>query len=118
MTAKQSEAVRREQILNAALTLSATKGYPNITRDAVAVAAGLSAGTVNKYFSTMPQVKHAVMRYAVNLASRPKSLTVGVVDNRQRELALQVVAQGLALNDKQALKAGDEVKKAARAALA
>lgn len=108
MTAKQSATDRRAQILGAAVNLAAKRGYQNITRDEIAAAAGVSAGLVSKYFSTMPQLKRDVIRFAVRAATKGEP---GVPD------MLAIVAQGIALNDRQALKAPDDVRKAALAAL-
>lgn len=109
---EQRAAVRREQIFAAALALAAKHGYTNITRDAVAAEAGAAAGLVNRYFETMPQLRRAVIRHAVEQAGR------NVVSGKKldRDL-LRVVAQGLAAKDKNAAKATDAVKKAALATL-
>lgn len=100
MTAKKSATDRRAQILAAAVTLAAKRGYQNVTRDEIAQAAGISAGLVNKYFETMIRLRRDVMRAAV----------------RERNLA--IIAQGVAMRDRQAMKAPDELKQAALATLA
>jgi len=84
--------LRRDQILNVALTLAAKKGYQNITRDGIAEKAGVSMGLVTRYFGTMNQLKIAVMRAAV-----------------KRGIA-EIVAQGLANGDSHAKKASAELK--------
>lgn len=99
MTSPLSTAERKIQILNAAVALATTDGYANITRTDVAELAGVSTGLVNKYYSTIPQLKRAVMRAAI-----------------QREV-LSIVAQGLTAKDPQALKAPDELKQRAVASI-
>lgn len=79
--------VRKAQILAAACDLAIDIGYANVRRDNIAKAAGVAMGTVNKYFSTMTQLRGDLMRYAV-----------------KNEL-LPIIAQGLACRDKHALKA-------------
>lgn len=81
--------VRREQILAAALSLAenTSVGFERITRDGVAQAAGVSAGTVNVYFRDMPTLRSELMRYAVSKAN------------------IRVVAQGLLAKHPEALRA-------------
>lgn len=88
---------RREQILAAAMTMATDKGYSNLTRDGVAVTAGVAMGQVNHAFNTMAQLRRAVMRCAI-----------------QREI-LSIVGQGVALGDRVAIAAPDELKKRALA---
>lgn len=94
--------IRREQILQAAVTLAARDGYPNIKRDEVAERAGVAAGSVNLHFETMTQLRRSLVRYAVEQANKGKTGPV-----------LRVVAQALSMKDKHAAKATDAVKKAA-----
>jgi len=91
--------VRASQILAAALTVAAKKGYQHMTRDEIAAAAGASPAAINQRFSTMTELKRAVMRAAVS----------------QRVVA--VVAQGLADGNPYARKAPDDLKKLAAASL-
>ena len=95
MTSPLSPAKRKQQILDAAVDRARDHGYMSITRSEVATAAGVSTGLVNKYYSTFPQLKRAVMRAAI-----------------QREI-LEIIAQGLTAKDPQAFKAPDELKKRA-----
>lgn len=95
-----SPALRREQILKAAVELSKTEGYSKITRDKIAKSARVSVGLVTRYFSTMPQLRRCVMRYAV-----------------QNGVA-EIVAQGLANGDAHAKKASPELKEEALSLLA
>ena len=87
--------VRKEQILDAALTLSQSDGYQTITRQSVATLAGCSEGLVSRYFSTMPQLRRAVMSAAIAQAN------------------LSVLAQGIAMKDAKALRAPEELRRQA-----
>ncbi|MCK5644889.1 MAG: TetR/AcrR family transcriptional regulator [Gammaproteobacteria bacterium] len=93
-------ALRREQILNAAVVLARTQGYAQITRDAVAEQAGVSMGLISRYFGTMKQLKRDVMRAAV------------------RQEIPEIIAQGLANADRHARKAPPELKERAVALIA
>ena len=92
--------VRHDQILTAALKLAARTHYSRITRDGIAEKAKCSTGLVTKYFTTMPQLRRAVMRAAV---------VRGVVP---------VIAQGIAAKDRHAMKVTGTVRKEALALLA
>lgn len=100
MSKRYSPETRQDQILAAALVLAGKVGYRNITRQAVADGAGCSPGLVTHHFSTMPQLKRAVMRAAVRLGNA------------------NVVAQGLVVKDKHATKAPDTLKARALALIA
>ena len=78
---------RKQEILQAALDEACAVGYSNIKREDVARRAACAEGLVSRYFNTMPQLKRAVMRAAVKAE------------------VLQVIAQGIAANDNQAMKA-------------
>lgn len=84
--------LRREQILDAAITLSLKIGYRSITRDAVAGEAGISSSLIAHYFPVMEDLKTKVMEYAIE-------------DER-----LAILAQGLAINDPLTLAIPDELK--------
>ncbi len=58
---------RKQTILTAAVGLAKSYGYDRITREAVAIRAGVSAALVSKYFVTMEQLRAAVMGEAVRL---------------------------------------------------
>lgn len=83
---------RREAILNAALDVAEINGYMSITRQAVADQAGVTLGLITHYFSTMNQLKRAVMRAAI------------------AQERLVVIAQGLAIGDDHAIKAPLELR--------
>lgn len=87
--------VRRDQLLNIALQQAETDGYANLQIRTIAEAAGVSAPLVSRYFSTLPQLKRAVMRAAIHRGN------------------FRVLAQGLACFDQTALKADDDLKEKA-----
>ena len=86
---------KKQLILDAAVECARARGYEHITRVNVALAADVAVGSVNKYFATIPQLKRAVMRAAI-----------------QRGI-LEIVAQGLTSKDRQALLASDDLKRRA-----
>ena len=90
---------RRAHILGVAVDMARRYGVRNLRRDALAEQAKCSTGLIHVYFSTMTQLRRAIMREAI-----------------EREI-LEIVAEGLALQDKQAHKAPDELKKKALASL-
>lgn len=90
-------ALRKEQIVAVALHLATKGGYQRITSDQVAAAAGVSKGLVFNYFTTMPQLRRAIMRAAI--AAKPP--------------VLSVIAEGLAIGDAHAKKAPEAVKQQA-----
>ncbi len=84
--------MRKEHILAVAVDQAKKMGYHKITRDAVADAAGVSFGSVNRYFGTMTQLRGDVMRSAI------------------KQGIAEIVAQGLANGDERAKKAPMELK--------
>lgn len=88
---------RTRELLAVALRLAAADGWRSLTRESIALAAGVSPGLVSARLGTMEQLRRSVMRAAVT----------------QRCVA--VVAQGLAMRDKQALKADAELRALAAA---
>lgn len=87
--------LRKRAILRSAIEVAKVRGITNLTREAVAAEAGISTGLITRYFSTMKQLRRAIMRAAVTGEH------------------LEVIAQGLAVKDDQALKAPDELKRRA-----
>ena len=85
--------VRKEHIINAAIQLSIKVGYKCITRDAVAEIARVSSPLVATYFPRMSNLKLAVIQRAI-----------------QDEI-VEVLAQGLILNDKKTWEISDKLKK-------
>ncbi len=88
-------ALRKNQILNVALTLSIKKGYHKITREDIAKEAGVSPGLVSRYFNTMVQLRRAIIRAAIN------------------QNIPEIIAQGIANGDENAKKAPSELKRKA-----
>ena len=88
-------AVRREQILKAAVAVAERDGLYRMTREQVALKAKVAAGLVNWYFGTMQQLRRAVMHHAVN-----------------HEI-LRIVAHGVINKDPQAMKAPENLRNAA-----
>lgn len=85
--------LRKDHILNVAVELSQRPGgFNNLERKEIAEAANVSQGLINNYYGTMKQLKRAVIRVAI-----------------QREIPV-IIAQGLAVADKQAQKAPKNLK--------
>lgn len=91
---------RRKVVLDAAIEAASRHGYKNITRDGVALAAGVAAGSVNHAFGTMAQLRNEVMREAVRLGRT------------------EIIAQGLADGHTLARAAPPQLRKKAALALA
>lgn len=91
---------RKASILSCAMKVAETHGYHQMTREQVARAADVSPALVSHYLGTMVEMRRTVMRAAC--ASRN----------------LPIIAQGLALKDKHALKLPPDVRAAAGASLA
>jgi len=86
---------KTEEITGAALALAKEVGYSHISRERIAKMVGCTPTLVSYYFKNTRRFKDAIMKAAV------------------REKDVQVVAQGLALQDKIALAAPVELKQAA-----
>ncbi len=86
---------RKAQLLAVALNQAASHGYQNLKRLSIASEAGVAESLVSKYLGTMPDLKRDVMRAAIRLRR------------------LEIIAQGLALKDRHALKAPEELRIAA-----
>lgn len=84
--------VRRAKILQAALECASKKGYLFFTRTEVAQQADVADALINRYFSTMYQLRRAVMCEAV------------------RQENLKIISQGLVSNDINAQRASKELK--------
>ena len=92
MTQHQTPEVRTARLIDVALGLAAADGWRSLTRERIALAAGVSPALVSARLGTMEQLRRSVMRAAV----------------RQRVVA--VVAEGLALRDKHAMAADEELR--------
>lgn len=91
--------LRKEQILDAAMIVAERSGYLNMLRREVADEAKCGNGTVSHYFGTMTQLCRAVMRKAIE------------------DRNLSIIAQGIAAQDRHALKAPGDIKQAAMESL-
>ncbi len=91
----RKKGARRDDLLAASIAIALETGFNSLTRDGIADRAGVSAGQVNHTFNTMVQLRRAVMRAAVS-----------------REL-LPIVAQGVAMGDKVACNAPEELQQRA-----
>ena len=91
--------IETNHVLESAAFVAQRDGFTNITRDAIAKKAGVSSGSVSHSFGTMIKLKRSVMRYAI-----------------QNEL-LEIIAEGLGIKDKTAMKIGSELKQRALATL-
>ena len=56
---------RRRQLLNSAVEIARDEGFQNLTRQAIADAAGVSPGLVTVHLGTMSNLKRSVMRAGV-----------------------------------------------------
>lgn len=98
---RMQPADRKKEILQAAIKVAERKGgWSKLTREAVAKEADCADGLPSKYFGTMTAFRRAIMRAAV------------------RECNLSIIAQGLAVGDSVAQKAGDDLKRDALDTLA
>ena len=85
---------REIDLLHQAVSVAAEHGWENLTREAIAQRAGVSPALVSARLGTMENLRRSVMRAAV------------------RDSVVAVVAQGIARNDKQAMRAGSELRAA------
>lgn len=90
---------RIAQILRAALDVAPRVGYSKLTREDIARKANIPASLVSYHLGTMTELRRQIMREAV------------------RTECLPVIAQGLAVGDRQARKAPAELKHRALMAL-
>ena len=86
---------RKEVLLRVAADLACSSGYTHVTRDAIAEAAGLTAGAVSYHFGTMAALRLDLLRWCI--------------DNS----VLPVVAQGIALREPLALAAPQSLQRKA-----
>lgn len=96
---KMHPADRIAQILSAALVVASKVGYARLTREDIAQRAGVPASLISYHLGTMPALRRKIMREAI------------------RTECLPVVAQGLAIRDRFALKAPAELRARAVASL-
>lgn len=84
--------LRKDSILNSAMTLAAEIGYNRLTRAKVAEAAGVSESLVSKNFGTMEQLKNDIVRRAIKTEN------------------LKIIAQGLVTNNRHIKKVSSDLK--------
>lgn len=93
---EQSNEVRKDSILNAALIVAGRPGgWWNLTRELVAKEAGCTDGLVSRYFGTMTDFRRTIMRTAIARKD------------------LQIIGQGVACGYPHAMRADLELRKAA-----
>ncbi len=86
---------RRTEVMRAAVHAANAFGYTAMTRSQIAVLAGVSGPLVAVYLGEMPEVRRAVVRYAI-----------------KRE-HLGIIAQALALKDPEAAKVSEALRRRA-----
>jgi len=91
--------VRITQILQAALVVASKVGYARLTRADIAERAAVPASLISYHLGTMPALRRQIMREAVRVGCLP------------------VIAQGLAIRDRHALKAPADLRARAVASL-
>ena len=84
----------KEKILAKAVQLAGRKGYRNVTRQDVATALGIAAGSVSYHFKDLRKLQAAVIQYAVDTHNLPV-VGQGLAEKHPRALA----AKGIALED-------------------
>jgi AcrR family transcriptional regulator len=94
---RTSPVLRYSHILGVAIERARVEGWNQMTRAAVAEAAGISEALVSHYFGTMDELRATIMQEAI------------------RRRVVEIVAQGLAAGNVVAKGAPDEVKQAALA---
>lgn len=95
-----SPRARHDELMAAALKLAEVKGYMQVTRDDIALAAGCSPALVSAVFGTMAATRRSMIRAAI------------------ANEVLQVVAQGLAIRDVHAMRAPADLRERAAGSLA
>lgn len=83
---------KKTEILAVAVEFAESHGFANISRDSIAQAAGVGAGTVNFHYSTVADLRRAVL--------------VDAIANRR----LRIIAQGIIAGAYQADEVSPELK--------
>ena len=97
---RMKPADRQKQILDAAIVVAERIGFANVRQVDIATEAQCGFGTVSRYFNTMKQMRRAIIREAIQRKS------------------LIIIAAGLGINDPDAQKAPDDLKRKAVSLLA
>lgn len=95
MSKRLKPEVRKEQVIEAALSLAAKSHYLEVGREEIASALGFSASTIRYHFKTLTQLRKEVVRAAV----------------KQEHLA--VIAQAVTANHPQAVKVSKALRRRA-----
>jgi AcrR family transcriptional regulator len=90
-----SPAARRDDIISAAVRLSKDIGYHKVSRSDIALALNCADSLVSHYLGTVPNMRRQIMRAAI------------------ANEVLEVIAQGVVLRDKHAMRAPEELRNAA-----
>lgn len=85
----------KQLILDTAYHMAVDNGFSSLTRDSVAIAAGVAQGTINHQFGTMEALRDAVMQLAIESGDLP------------------IIAHGLSISHPVARTAPDDVKRQA-----
>ena len=100
MSIRMTRDARKQSVLTAAIAVAERMGFAAMRTKDIAEEAQCAHGTVALHWATLGQLRRAVMRAAV----------------QQRNL--KIIAFGLAISDKDAQRAPDELKRIALASLA
>lgn len=84
--------VRIQQCIDAALELARDKPYHEVTRNEIAEAVGVAGSVVQWHFGTVKQLRRQIMRAAI------------------RAERLDIILQGIAVQDPHALRAPEELR--------
>jgi AcrR family transcriptional regulator len=113
---RKAPAVRKDEILAAAISLAAASSYTRVTRDQIAKGIGVTGTAVQYHFGTMGQLRTAIMRSAVKRAVSGQSGATDMTSHDRGEF-LRVVAQGLLDKEPHAMRAPDWLKTEARGSI-
>lgn len=89
--------LRKDSVLNVAIELASIIGCHRLTRDEIALKAGISMGLVTNYFGTMKKLKRTVMRTALK-RKIPKIIAFGIIENDVHAKKAKGDLRRLALN--------------------
>ena len=68
---RMKPAIRKQQILDAAIELAVEKGYRNITRKDVAIASKSASGLIGRYFKTVAGLKRSIVEASIEREIMP-----------------------------------------------
>lgn len=90
-----SKKIDTSTVLAAAVLVAKRDGFNKLTREEIARIAGVSTGVVSQAFGSMIKLKRTVMRHAIKAEE------------------IEIIAVGLGMRDKTAMKAPEELKRQA-----